>query len=105
MTDKAPKPHVLIAAEPHREGQDYATPCGVGVRKAGLLKSWTPESGIQMTDFRGTCWSCLKKITLAEFLRGRYVALALDGELLQMASYYFRRGKGWRNDERYKFDN
>jgi hypothetical protein len=82
MKQPKPKPHVLLSTDPHCEGQNYETPCGSRVVKAGLLKSWEPGADIRMIDFRGICGKCLDKITLADFLKGRYVALAMDGELL-----------------------
>jgi hypothetical protein len=33
-----------------------------------------------MIEFRGVCSGCLDKVTLADFLKGRYLAFAVDGQ-------------------------
>jgi hypothetical protein len=79
---KAPslKPHVLISDEPHPEGENYLAPCGHRIVKARMAKTWEPGADLRMTDFRGVCWDCLKKVSLADFLRGKRISLAVDGQ-------------------------
>jgi hypothetical protein len=74
------KPHLLLSKLPKIEGEDHYAPCGARVSNAYFLRSLEPGADLRLVEFRGMCSGCLNTVTLSDFLKGRYLAFAVDGE-------------------------